>query len=166
VAALVGALAASLGVMGARLNRHIDKERDLTQLKNRLRQLGQEDAEAYRSLLEAYKIPKHIPDRPKAITVALHRATEIPLEIAELACKAGWLLHTICKSAKPLVLADMTVGLQMALTASAAALLIVNTNEKYQLNQQLNEVFLSRIRETEQSLEELKALCYTPPLNS
>lgn len=166
VAALVGALAASLGVMGARLNSRTDEERGLTQLKNRLRQLVQEDADAYGKLSEAYKIPKHDPDRQTSITVALHRATEIPLDIAEQACEAGRLLHAICKSAKPLVLSDLTVGLHMAITASLAGIITAKTNVKYQFNQQLAHDILNRIRDAERSLEELKALCYTPTPDS
>jgi len=163
VAALVGALAASLGVMGARLAHQTDEEHRLTQLQDRLRQLVQEDATAYGRLVDAYKIPTHDPDRSHAITGALHRATEIPLEIAESACEAGRFLQTLCKSAKPLVHSDLTVGMHIAIAAAAAGCHTVRTNIKHQLNPHLNDADLRRLTETERSLEELKGLCYTPP---
>jgi glutamate formiminotransferase/glutamate formiminotransferase/formiminotetrahydrofolate cyclodeaminase len=166
VAALVGALAASLGVMGARLGGRTDEERGLAQLKDRLHRLVQADADAYGGLVDAYKIPKHDADRQTSITVALHRATEIPLDIAESACEAGRLLHAICSSAKPLVLSDLTVGLHMAITASLAGIITAKTNIKHQFNQQLTYAVLNRIRDAERSLEELKALCYTPTPDS
>lgn len=163
VAALVGALAASLGVMGARLDSRTDEEHRLAQLQDRLRRLVQEDAEAYGRLVDAYKIPKHDPDRPQAITVALHRATEVPLEIAESACETGRFLLALSKSAKPLVLSDLTVGIHMAIAAVAAGCHTAKSNVKHQANQSFNSSILRRITEAERSLEELKGLCYTPP---
>jgi glutamate formiminotransferase/formiminotetrahydrofolate cyclodeaminase len=165
VAALVGSLAASLGVMGARLDRRTDEEQDLVQLKDRLHQLVQADAEAYGRLSDAYKIPTHDPDRQTSINIALHRATEIPLDIAESACKAGRLLHTICESAKPLIRSDLTVGMHMARAAASAGLFTAKTNIQHQSNQQFNDHFLSRIKDCERSLEDLKALCYTRQSN-
>ena len=166
VAALVGALAASLGIMGARLNRQTDQEQRLTQLQDRLRRLIQEDTDAYGRLVDAYKIPKQDPNRPRSITAALHRATEVPLEIAESACEAGRLLHALRTSAKPLVQSDLTVGIHMALAAAAAGCHTAKTNVQLQSNQQFSGGVLSRMTETARSLEELKALCYTPPPNT
>ena len=163
VAALVGALAAALGVMGARLASRIDEEHCLIQLQNRLHQLVQEDARAYGRLVDAYKIPKHDPERPHAVATALHRATEIPLEIAESACEAGRLLYSLSKSAKPVVHSDLMVGLHIAIAATAAGCHTAKSNIKYQINQPFVYAALKRITETERSLEELKRLCYTPP---
>lgn len=163
VAALVGALAAALGVMGARLGGHGDEEQRLTRLKDRLRRLAQADSEAYGALLDAYKISKQDPNRHASILAALDRATDIPLDIAESACEAGRLLHAIRRSAKPLIVSDLTVGLHMAVSAAVAGLLTTRTNVKHQSNSQFTNTFLSRLTEAEQSLEELKALCYTPP---
>ncbi|MBI3357132.1 MAG: glutamate formimidoyltransferase [Nitrospirae bacterium] len=162
VAALVGALAASLGVMGARLGHHTKTEQSLTQLRRQLHQLIQADVEAYDGLSEAYKIPKHHPDRPKAISVALHKATEVPLEIAELACEVGQLIHSSLQSAKSAVHSDLTVGMILSIAVADAGIHTTNVNLKLQTNHQLNHALLSRIRKAERSLEELKGLCYTP----
>jgi len=163
VAACVGALAASLGIMGARLGNRSDEEGRLMQLQDRLRRLVQEDATAYGQLIDAYKIPKHDPERPYTDATALHRATEIPLEIAGSACEAGRLLYSLSQSAKSLVHSDLTVGLHMAIAAVTAGCHTAKINLKSLTNQSFRDSCLRRIMETERSLEELKGLCYTPP---
>jgi glutamate formiminotransferase/glutamate formiminotransferase/formiminotetrahydrofolate cyclodeaminase len=163
VTALVGALAAALGTMGARLACHTEMEQSLDHLKNRLRQLVQEDVAAYDRLLKTYKLDKHHPDRPAAISTALHQATEIPLEIAELACRVGRSIHACFPSARPPLQSDLTVGMIMAHAAAQAGLHTAGSNVNSQSNQQLRNTILQRIRIVEQSLEELKGLCYTPP---
>ena len=165
VAALVGALAAALGVMGARLGGRADEERSLTQLINQLHQLVQTDTDTYRTLSNAYKIPKHDPHRSQSISTALYRATEIPLAIAELACEAGRSIHACFPSIKPAVHSDLTVGIIMATAAAQAGIHTAKVNAKLQLNQQLKDSCLLRIRRAAQTLEELKTLCYTPPLD-
>jgi glutamate formiminotransferase/glutamate formiminotransferase/formiminotetrahydrofolate cyclodeaminase len=157
VAAFVGALAASLGVMGGRLGRQADEEQRLQELRHRLHQLVQEDTEAYNTLTEAYKIPKHRPDRPCAVSIALQRATEVPLEISESACEAGRLLSTLRKGATPPIHSDLTVGLIMAVAAAQAGLVTAITNT--QNNHGLREFFRLRIARATQCLEELKVLC-------
>lgn len=159
VAALVGALAASLGVMGARLSHQPNTVKSLRLVSRRLRQLTQEDATAYEGLLAAYKIPKDRPDRHHMVSIALNAATEVPLEIAELSCEAGKSIHSIFPSAKLTVHSDLTVGLTMAIAAAHAALHTVSVNLKSQLNQKLVDALRPRIRQTEQSLEELRGLC-------
>lgn len=161
VAALVGALAASLGVMGVRLSHHMETERALTELRERLHRLIQEDVETYNGLLEAYKIPTSHPERSQSISVALHKATEVPLEIAELACEVGRLIHASCPSAQLTIHSDLTVGMIMVIAAAEAGLHTAQANIKTKTNQGLTEMLLLRIRKVEQRLEELKALCYT-----
>lgn len=163
VAALVGALAASLGVMGARLGHQSDAERSLLQLSRRLHQLVQEDVEAYDGLSAAYKIPTHHPDREKKTSAALQRATEVPLEIAELACEVGRSIHSCLASAKPGLHSDLTVAMIMAVATAEAGLHTANVNLKLQSNQELAETLRIRIAKATGSLEELKGLCYTPP---
>jgi glutamate formiminotransferase/glutamate formiminotransferase/formiminotetrahydrofolate cyclodeaminase len=166
VAALVGALAAALGVMGARLGSRPEEERGLAQSKNRLRRLVQADTDAYGGLLDTYKIPKHHPDRPQSISTALHKVTEVPLEIAELACEVARSIHACLPSTRPSVHSDLTLGMIMALAAAQAGLHTAKTNIKLQSNQQLIDSSRLRISAAEQSLEELKGLCYTPPPSS
>jgi len=159
VAAFVGALAASLGVMGARLGGQSDGEHRLLELSRQLYRLVQADTEVYNGLMDAYRMPKHHADRPHAISIALQQATEVPLEIMELSCEIARFLHTLREGAKPTIQSDLTVGLTIAIAAAQAGLVTVNANAKAQRNQHLVETMLLRIAKATESLEELKVLC-------
>lgn len=163
VAALVGALAASLGVMGARLGQRAEAQQQLIQLSERLHALVQADVEAYQGVARAGKISNERPERSSEMAAAMHKATEIPMKVAELACEAGFLMHSCLPSVKPAVRSDLTVGTIMAIAAAEAGLHTVHVNLKVQPNQQFKENMRSRIEKTTRSLEELKGLCYTPP---
>ncbi|MGQ0666034.1 MAG: glutamate formimidoyltransferase [Nitrospiraceae bacterium] len=165
VAALVGALAAALGAMGARPGDHIEARPQLVQASRRLHALIRADSEAYRARAGSRTIPDERSEQPAASPMAWQQATEIPLEIAEMACQVGRTIQSCLKSAKPALHSDLTVGLIMALAAADAALHTTRVNVKTTRNPRLNEMLLPRIRKAEQRLEELKALCYTPPPN-
>lgn len=159
VAALVGALAAALGIMGARLAKQSDGETILLRLSRRLYDLIQEDACAYGALMEAYKIPKEHPDRPDAVSNALLKATEVPLEIAERACEVARVLHGLRQVVKPTVYSDLTVGIILAVATADASLFTARTNVKYSTNHHVMELVQAKIIKTRESLEELKRLC-------
>lgn len=159
VAALTGALAASLGIMGARLGGQLDREQRLLELSPRLHRLVQADTEVYAGLMGAYKMPQRHPDRLSAISIALQRATEVPLEIAELSCDVARILHILREGAKPTIHSDLTVGLTIALAAAQAGLVTVRTNTNAQKNHRFIEALQPRIAKATESLEELKSLC-------
>ena len=163
VAALVGALAASLGIMGARLNRQEGVESRLSEISRRLRDLMQADSEAYRRFIEATRLVQTAQTSPATLASALHLATEIPLEIAEQATEAGTLLHACLTEVKRRVRSDLTVGLMLAIAAAEAGRHTVGENIKLQQNQQLKSSLLDRIRHMTSRLEELRVLCYTAP---
>ena len=165
VAALVGALASSLGIMGARLSGQPSIEHRLRKLDHRLRELVQADGAAYRTFIDAARLPHSDPDRPTAVSSALHVATEIPLEIAERSAEAGVLLHACAGRVKSRVRSDLRVGLIVALAAGEAGLHTAKENLKLQPNQRLKESLQRRIGQVTENLEDLRALCYTPPLN-
>ncbi|MDF0667717.1 MAG: glutamate formimidoyltransferase [Nitrospira sp.] len=159
VAAFVGALAASLGVMGARLSGQSDREQRLLELSRQLHRLVQEDAEVYTELMDVYKIPKEHPDRPHAISIALQRATEVPLEIAELSCEVARSLHMLLEGARPTIQSDLVVGETIAIAAAQAGLVTVRANVHVQQNHTLTTTMQFRIAKATESLEELKGLC-------
>ncbi len=165
VAALVGALAGSLGLMAARLSQQHATEHRLNEIGRRLSDLLQADGEAYRTFIEATRLPKSDPDRPTALSSALHVATEIPLEIAERSAEAGALLHACSGGVKSRVRSDLKVGLFMALAAGEAGLHTAKENLKVQPNQRLSRALQQRILRVSQYLEDLRGLCYTPPLS-
>jgi len=164
VAALVGALAASLGIMGARLSRQQGAELRLSEIGRRLRELMREDGDAYQRFIQATQLPKTDRTRSSVLSSALHLATEIPLEIAEQATEAGALLHACSAGVKPRVRSDLTVGLVLAIAAADAACHTVAENIKSQHNQQLRSSLSDRMKQTTIRLEELRGLCYITPL--
>ena len=165
VAALVGALAASLGIMGAKLSKQRLVEGRLSKISLRLRELMQADGEAYQRFIQATKLAKTDKTRPSILSAALHLATEIPLEIAEQATEAGMLLHACSAGVKPRVQSDLTVGLLLAIAAADAGRHTVVENIKVQHNQRLKLSLLGRMQEMTKRLEELRGLCYTAPLS-
>jgi glutamate formiminotransferase/glutamate formiminotransferase/formiminotetrahydrofolate cyclodeaminase len=165
VAALVGALAASLGIMGARLSRQRGVEHRLSEIGRRLRELMQADGDAYQRFIRAARLAKTDRTRPAILSSALHLATEIPLEIAEQAIEAGTLLHACSVGVKARVRSDLTVGLVLAIAAADAGRHTVAANINIQHNQRLKSSLLDRIQRMTNHLEELRGLCYTAPLS-
>ncbi|MBX3301115.1 MAG: glutamate formimidoyltransferase [Nitrospira sp.] len=159
VAALVGALAASLGVMGARLSQQSDSTARLLELSLQLHRLVHEDMDAYERLSTAYRIPQHRPDRSVAVSKALQRATEVPMEIVEAACEVGRYLVAVREKVKPAVRSDLTVGLTMAIAAAQAGLSTVKANIESPINHQLMEIIRARIAKAITNLDELRGLC-------
>jgi glutamate formiminotransferase / formiminotetrahydrofolate cyclodeaminase len=159
VAALVGALAASLGVMGARLTRRGEAEQELLHLSERLHALVQADMEAYDGVARAGKIPKDQPERAHQMEAAMHRATEAPLHIAETACAVGRAVAAYRHAAKPAVQSDLTVSLIMAVASAEAGLHTAKANVKLLKSKETSDSFQGRITEATQSLEELRGLC-------
>jgi glutamate formiminotransferase/glutamate formiminotransferase/formiminotetrahydrofolate cyclodeaminase len=164
VAALVGSLAASLGVMGARLSRQRGVEHRLSEIGRRLRELIQADGDAYQRFIQATRLAKTDRTRPAVLSSALHLATEIPLEIAEQATEAGVLLHACSAGVKPRVRSDLTVGMVLAIAAADAGRHTVAENINIQHNQRLKSSLLDRIQQMTIRLEELRGLCYITPL--
>jgi glutamate formiminotransferase/glutamate formiminotransferase/formiminotetrahydrofolate cyclodeaminase len=160
VAALVGSLAASLGIMGARLSRQRGVEHRLSEIGRRLRELMQADGDAYQRFIRTTRLAKTDRSRPAVLSSALHLATEIPLEIAEQATEAGVLLHACSAGVNPRVRSDLTVGLVLAIAAADAGRHTVAENIRIQHNQRLKSSLLGRIQQMTIRLEELRGLCY------
>ncbi|ALA60890.1 glutamate formimidoyltransferase [Nitrospira moscoviensis] len=163
VAALVGALAAALGVMGARLAERGEAEQTLLRFAERLQGLVQADMAAYGEVARAGKVPKERPERSDHMEAAMHRATAVPVEIAEAACAVGRAVAAYRDAAKPAVRSDLTVALIMALASSEAGLHTAKVNIKLLKNKEVRAMFEGRIAAVTRSLEELRGLCYTPP---
>lgn len=145
--------------MGARLGGQSDREQRLLVLSRQLHRLVREDTDVYTKLMDVYKLPKEHPDRPHAISIALQRATEVPLEIAELSCEVARFLHMLREGSKPTIQSDLAVGQTIAIAAAQAGLVTAHTNMNAQQDQQLITSMRSRIATVTESLEELKRLC-------
>ncbi|HEX2056651.1 MAG TPA: cyclodeaminase/cyclohydrolase family protein, partial [Nitrospiraceae bacterium] len=162
-AALAAGLAATLGVMIARLHRSRVPEKRLREIRTRLHELVQIDRGAYAGVLQALKSSEGRSDGSSAIAAALVRATQVPLEVVKLSCEVVVELRRLLGSARPDVRPDLRIGMQLARGIVDGCLDIVRENMKSEPNQQLMMSFHRRINALEQKLVELKTLCYTPP---
>lgn len=126
VAALMGALGASLGGMVAnlsagkrgwddKLSYFSDWAVKAQQLKDELLFLVDEDTAAFNKVMEAFGLPKESAEektaRSAAIQSANRYAAEIPLRVMETASKAYEILGEMAEKGNPASISDVGVGL-------------------------------------------------------
>ena len=135
-AAVTGALAAGLVAMAARfsdaqLPAAPDVARQADQLRERAAGLADQDAAAYRAVLDAYRLPTGGDDseRRRRIEAALHGAATVPLEIAEIAAQVAELAARVAAAGNPNLRGDTMAAAHLAEASarSAAALVDINT---------------------------------------
>ncbi|MBI3404648.1 MAG: glutamate formimidoyltransferase, partial [Acidobacteria bacterium] len=137
VAALAGALAASLGQMVAGLSRrkkaqaaHVDQlsavADDLRRVAELLANAIDRDAASYDAVLVAMKLPKNSPEeqvkRDAAIQHATRGASEVPLQVAEAAVGVYEKLGQLEAISSPSMRSDLRVGRLMAAAGARGAL--------------------------------------------
>src|SRR5881394_1047799 len=125
VAALMGALGASLGGMVANLSagkRGWDDKLEYfsdwavkaQQLKDQLLSLVDEDTNAFNKVMDAFALPKNSPEEKAARTAAIEEATkhaaEVPLKVMETAAKSYELLSEMADNGNPASVSDVGVG--------------------------------------------------------
>jgi formiminotetrahydrofolate cyclodeaminase len=143
VSALAGGLAAALAAMVASLTLKKEQYANLTPL---MQSLGTEagklqkellnavdrDADSYRQVLSAFRLPKSTDDekqkRADAIQAAFRHATEVPLNVAETALKVLDLAGTAALKGNQNMVTDAGVGVLMARSAALGALMNAKIN--------------------------------------
>src|SRR5262245_41935270 len=125
VAALMGALGASLGGMVAnlsagkrgwddRLEYFSDRAVKAQQIKDELLSLVDEDTAAFNKVMEAFGLPKNSPEEKAARTAAIQEATkhaaEVPLKVMKTAVKSYQLLAEMAEQGNPASISDVGVG--------------------------------------------------------
>jgi glutamate formiminotransferase/formiminotetrahydrofolate cyclodeaminase len=125
VAALMGALGASLGGMVANLSagkRGWDDKLEYfsnwavqaQQLKDQLLSLVDEDTAAFNRVMEAFALSKESAEEEAARSAAIEQATkyaaEVPLKVMETASKSYELLSEMAKKGNPASVSDVGVG--------------------------------------------------------
>lgn len=126
VAALLGALGASLGGMVAnlsagkrgwddKLSYFSDWAVKAQQLKDELLVLVDEDTTAFNKVMDAFGLPKDSVEekaaRSAAIAAASEYAAEVPLRVMETAAKSYELLGEMAENGNPASISDVGVGL-------------------------------------------------------
>lgn len=162
-AALAASLAATLGIMLARLSKTRLSEQRLQEIRTRLHELVQIDRGAYAAVLQAEKAAGASASGSVTVAGTQLTAAQVPLEIVKLSCEAVSLLQGLVKGARPDVRPDLKIGLQLARAVIDGCLEIVHENVKNQPHKQMMRSFREQLTAAEQKLEDLKALCYTPP---
>src|SRR5437762_978006 len=125
VAALMGALGASLGGMVANLSagkRGWDDKLEYfsnsavkaQQLKDELLSLVDEDTAAFNKVMDAFALPKESAEEKAARSTAIEQATkyaaEVPLKVMETASKSYELLTEMADKGNPASISDVGVG--------------------------------------------------------
>ncbi|MFQ5885455.1 MAG: cyclodeaminase/cyclohydrolase family protein [Thermoplasmata archaeon] len=144
-AAMCGALSASLSTMVCNLTIGKDKYKDVreemervlaysSRLVERLTELIDEDAEAYKSVTAALRLPKETEEekakRIEAMQSAFRRAIAVPHEVMELALEAMRMAHTVARKGNEGAVSDSGSGAMMAYAALHAASMNVKMNLK------------------------------------
>src|SRR5580704_3802798 len=137
VAALAGALGASLGQMVAGLSRKKKSQAAYVQqlsdalaefhaASRTLAEAVDRDAASFESVMAAYKLPQSTPEeqgrRESAIQNALQGAAQVPMEVARKAANVFDLLGRLETMASQSMLSDIRVGRLMAAAAVQGAL--------------------------------------------
>lgn len=153
-AALVAALGTALGSMvgnftiGKKKYQDVELEvekliEELEQIKWRLEELIQKDADAFYPLAQAYKLPKTTPaeiaHKEKVIEEALVGASVVPIEIMENALRAIVLLEQMSKIGNTMLIADAGTGIVFCKAALEGASLSVYINTASMKNKQKKE---------------------------
>jgi len=143
VAALCGALSASLGIMVCNLTigkkKYIDVESEMIRLKEKIENLqkgfidlGQKDNASFDKVMEAFKLPKETEQeknlRTKAIEEATIGATSAPMEVIQSSKTLLPILEIIIDKGNQNSLSDAGVAVALTRTAANSAYLNVLIN--------------------------------------
>ena len=143
VAALMGALGASLGGMVANLSAgkrgwddkikyFSDWAVKAQQLKDELLALVDEDTAAFNKVMDAFGLPKESAEDKSARSAAIEQATkyaaEIPLKVMEMASRSYELLSEMAEKGNPASISDVGVGALATRACIGGAALNVRIN--------------------------------------
>jgi glutamate formiminotransferase/formiminotetrahydrofolate cyclodeaminase len=161
VAALMGALGASLGGMVANLSSgkrgwddklkyFSDWAVKAQQLKDEMLFLVDEDTAAFNKVMDAFGLPKESAEekaaRTEAIQLANKYASEIPLRVMETASKAYPLLADMAENGNPASISDVGVGLLAIRACISGAAMNVRINLAGLKDEKVKSVFQEKVR--------------------
>ena len=139
VAALTGALSASLGAMAAAVTAGnpkfagaapelLDLAAEAGRLRTALLALIDADAQGFAPLAAAYAIPKSDPARSSTLAAASEQACAAPLEMMRRCCEIAELLENALVKTSKLLISDVGCGAQLCRAALIAASMNVFVN--------------------------------------
>jgi glutamate formiminotransferase/formiminotetrahydrofolate cyclodeaminase len=163
VAALMGALGASLGGMVANLSagkRGWDDKREYfsdwavkaQQLKDQLLSLVDEDTAAFNKVMDAFALSKESAEEKTARSAAIEQATkyaaEVPLKVMETASKSYEMLAEMADKGNPASVSDVGVGALATRACIDGAALNVRINLAQLKDEKFKGVLAERMRNT------------------
>ena len=163
VAALMGALGASLGGMVANLSAgkrgwddklgyFSDWAVKAQQLKDELLSLVDEDTAAFNKVMDAFALPKESAEekavRSRAIEEATKYAAEVPLKVMETASKSYELLSEMADKGNPASISDVGVGALATRACIEGAALNVRINIGQLKDEKFKSALLEKVRKT------------------
>jgi formiminotetrahydrofolate cyclodeaminase len=172
VAALCGALSGSLTAMVCNLTIGKDKydevrpemERalnDSSKLAQRLIELVDEDAQAYKSVIAALRLPKETDEerekRMEAMQNALRRAIAVPVEVMELSLEAMRTAYVVVRKGNEGAISDSGSGALVAFAALYAASMNVKINLKEIQDKDFKNEVTEKLEEMEEEAELLRS---------
>src|SRR5437016_446621 len=161
VAALMGALGASLGGMVANLSagkRGWDDKLEYfsdwavkaQQLKDELLSLVDEDTAAFNKVMDAFALPKESAEEKAARSAAIEQATkhaaEIPFKAMETAFKSYQLLSEMADKGNPASISDVGVGALATRACIEGAAMNVRINLAGLKDEKLKSAFVEKVR--------------------
>ena len=128
-AAVTGAMAAGLVAMAARFSaRQLPEAGDLAsradELRRRVADLADLDAQAYTAVLEALRLPREAGQRREALL----GAALVPLEIAEIGAEVAQLAARVAEAGNPNLRGDAVTGAVLAAASARSAACLVDIN--------------------------------------
>ena len=133
-AALTGALAAGLAAMAARFSAaQLPDAADLAaradQLRQRAAELADEDAHAYRRVLDAFALPGDgTGQRDREIREALQIAAAKPREMAQIAAQVAEMAARVARAGNPNLRGDSVTAALLAEASARSAACLVDIN--------------------------------------
>jgi glutamate formiminotransferase / formiminotetrahydrofolate cyclodeaminase len=161
VAALMGALGASLGGMVANLSAgkrgwddnleyFSDRAVKAQQLKDELLSLVDEDTAAFNKVMDAFAFPKESAEEKAARSAAIEQATKhaakIPLKAMETAFKSYQLLSEMADKGNPASISDVGVGALATRACIEGAAMNVRINLAGLKDEKFKSAFVEKIR--------------------
>jgi formiminotetrahydrofolate cyclodeaminase len=132
-AAVTGAMAAGLVAMAARFSAprlpgagELADQAD--ELRRRLAQLAEEDAQAYAAVLEALRLPREASQREVQRQEALLGAALVPLEIAGIGARVALMAARLAETGNPNLRGDAVTGAVLAAASARSAACLVAIN--------------------------------------
>jgi glutamate formiminotransferase len=162
VAALMGALGASLAGMVANLSAgkrgwddkliyFSDWAVKAQQLKDELLALVDEDTAAFNKVMNAFGLPKDSAEEKKARSAAIEQATkyaaEIPLKVMEAASKSYEILSEMAEKGNPASISDVGVGILAVRASIGGAAMNVRINLGQLKDEKFRSALLKKVQQ-------------------